>query len=404
MLLFTGVTDEQIQSYLSPWSLQFWLNLVSSWGPDDATPDLLPGIPNIAEILMDFVGGEFQDTDSCPVTCDLDNDCYSDCTDGCTESNGYQGYMSEEECQMEWCGATRDASAMIDGEPCAGPMTYPSLVLPSTCTLAGYSTNPSAGCAMNYDMTWALTGDALGVDIGINKCSHNPMSVAAVSVKCDSPDGGLCNYGRDWCSDDTACNDPFAECVRIHDYDESSCPVIGGDAQCIADGNPAQECGGWIDTDTNPSCRVEVPLELGMEDDPISQLMGEDAVPGGSWVGRCTEAECRTETGVSSGMSWTVFPNTSPNEWGWDASNNRPDIFTTDNTGSITFADWAQPELNDVVAAIVDASGVENQVLGVDGWYSHFGNPDSEGTEKRSPFSTFYTNSHHFAKTGSGPT
>jgi hypothetical protein len=126
-----------------------------------------------------------------------------------------------------------------------------------------------------------------------------------------------------------------------------------------------------------------------MEDDPISQLMGEDAVPGGSWVGRCTEAECRTETGVSSGMSWTVFPNTSPNEWGWDASNNRPDIFTTDNTGSITFADWAQPELNDVVAAIVDASGVENQVLGVDGWHSHFGNPDSEGTEKRSPFSNF---------------
>jgi hypothetical protein len=278
------MTDEQLQSYFAPWSVQFWLNLVSSWGPDGVEPDLLPGMPSLAQLIMDEVGAEFQDTDSCPVVCLPEDGCDPDCVlfGGCLlepMGPGYEvlGYPSEADCLREICGATPDPDAELEeGVPCAGPMVYPSLNLPASCTLAGYSKEPSDGCAMSYDLSWALAGDELAVDMSVAKCNHNAMSLATVSIKCNSPEGGLCNYGRDWCSDDTPCSDPFAECLRIHEYDDSNCTVVGGDPECLAAGFHPNDCGAFVDIETDPTCRQEIPLELSMDDDPISFFMGAE--------------------------------------------------------------------------------------------------------------------------------
>lgn len=97
------------------------------------------------------------------------------------------------------------------------------------------------------------------MEIFAGKCVHNPMSLSAVSAKCSSPAGGLCNYGREWCSDATACADSTKNCVSL---------FAAEDTDAAKDDSILGEVEDWT-----------------MDSDPISFLMGAETAETGPMEG-----------------------------------------------------------------------------------------------------------------------
>ena len=150
------LTDDQIMSYYMPWTLDFWLNLATSWGPDKKTPALLPKSSSVGEAL---------------------------------------------------------AKKMFTDD---GSLNGIRVATPATCTLAGY---PEKGCGLSYDLSWLANKEKIAMDVHIKKCARNPIGLADVSVLCSSQDGndkGLCGYGRNWCStSDNKCQSKKDKCYHL---------------------------------------------------------------------------------------------------------------------------------------------------------------------------------------------
>ena len=74
-----------------------------------------------------------------------------------------------------------------------------------------------------------------------------------------------------------------------------------------------------------------------------------------------------------SPISWTAFPNTGPPEqWGRSASQQRGDLFNEDGTlvpFGLDIGIGTAPALEDVIATLTDATGVEDIVLGDEDYY-----------------------------------
>ena len=127
------------------------------------------------------------------------------------------------------------------------------------------------------------------------KCVHNPMSLSAVSVKCSSPAGGLCNYGREWCSDTTACTDSTKNCKSLY---------AAEDTEAAKDDSIMGEVEDWT-----------------MDSDPISFLMGAETAETGpmegdydlvDWsTGQAVQTTCFAQscTGTSDPYGTGAAPN-----------------------------------------------------------------------------------------------
>ena len=50
-----------------PWTLDFWLNLATSWGPDKKTPALLPKSSSVGEALAKKMFNDRQDKDGAKI-------------------------------------------------------------------------------------------------------------------------------------------------------------------------------------------------------------------------------------------------------------------------------------------------------------------------------------------------
>ena len=48
------LVDKQVMTYYMPWTLDFWLNLATAYGPKDAVPPLVPKIPSIGQVSSLF--------------------------------------------------------------------------------------------------------------------------------------------------------------------------------------------------------------------------------------------------------------------------------------------------------------------------------------------------------------
>lgn len=239
------VTDEQIQSFFTPWSVQYWLTAVSAWGPtEDDTPALLPTLESVGKEMMEAYAAEAKDDSQCPVVCHLDVDCWDEnceIPDGMEFGSEYH-FPSEDNYRIEECGWQRHRDPS-----CLGPHPgYPSFTLPSTCTAAGYSAEPSNGCAASYDLSWATGGETLSVDFAVAKCAHNPISLSATRIMCGDDDlTALCNYGHGWCDGEHDCADPQQTCEPFP-------------PELLDDSN-------WLDRN----------------DDPVSSFMGDEVAADG---------------------------------------------------------------------------------------------------------------------------
>jgi hypothetical protein len=108
----------------------------------------------------------------------------------------------------------------------------------------------------------------------VGKCVHNPMSLSAVSAKCSSPAGGLCNYGREWCSDATACADSTKNCVTL---------FAAEDTEAAKDDSLMGDVEDWT-----------------MDSDPISFLMGSEVDETGSMEGDYDTEDWSTDPAVQT--------------------------------------------------------------------------------------------------------
>ena len=334
------ITDEQVQSFFTPWSVQYWLTAVSTWGPTAAdTPPLAPALASPGVQMMQEVFDESRDDSDCPVTCDASSgSCNPSWADGGSCDPSYQDPIEE-------CGWTMDTTAnMTDGSPCLGEGSYPRLALPTTCTAAGYSASPSTGCAANYDMSWATDGEALSMDLALAKCTHNPLSLSAVSLKCvDDDTTNLCNYGRDWCTDDATDNAPAT-------------------TPCT---DPAKTCVPF------PADLLD-PAMFDESTDIVSALMGTEEV--GGFVNIASDMDEYTNSQVTM---WQVL--SGPASGLADAANQRPDLFNA--TGALSSTAFITSPM-DVGQALVDSAGMtllNDNVLGMDRTDGDAGNSVCQG-------------------------
>lgn len=279
------------------------VNLLSEWGPGNARPDLLPPILSPGEMLMDFLFPP--DDGDCPVV-GGDEACFHQvCAD--LQWSTVHNFESESDCQIQFCGGERDFRT---NSSCAVWPDYPRVLLPPSCTLSTLSSEPSRGCALSYDVGH-IWGGPLAVDIALQKCRHNPMSLSAVSVKCAGgrprplpwqpvppetmPAQGDCGYGHSWCSDREPCADPSHECVEL----------------------PLPEVSAYRMDDAN-------------EVDPVSIFMGiEGFPPGRIRVEPCLDAYCRPTryTAPSTSIRWLIWRRGVDPNWAQRASAERPDVF-----------------------------------------------------------------------------
>lgn len=129
-------------------------------------PVLLPQMASPAAFLMEeiMMESELVDLSACPMGWEGHDPSWPPppphpCQiDMCSLQNGMYGtHATEDECLAAECadaGAIRDTTT----DPSCVPTErrYPSLVLPSSCNVAGYAAEPSTGCAMSYDVSWLV--------------------------------------------------------------------------------------------------------------------------------------------------------------------------------------------------------------------------------------------------------
>ena len=180
----TCITDEQISDFFFVWSPSFWLTQLSTWGPDETVPHLLPTIPSPAGIMAGNLGKNY---DMCPPTPEsVDPDCGEYCEAKCEFQGGAWRNGCEINCKVNECAGQvhRDPRA-----PCARWQSFldggypPQLELPPTCSAHGYHRN---GCALRYDLSWLVNGETLAVEAGTKTCEHNPLSLSAIYLGCSS--------------------------------------------------------------------------------------------------------------------------------------------------------------------------------------------------------------------------
>jgi hypothetical protein len=242
------ITDEQIQTFFLPWVPSFALSLISTWGPGVTPTDLLPGVRSFPQVIMETL---FTETDRCPLDpSTVDPDCVLAAID---PNQGGQCWEGDFSCIRDRCGGDFDLSAMLpaecqwgmpaedqasceamdcDGQPCAWSeesactetRPYPSVVLPASCTAAGYASG--AGCAIAYDVS-ADFGFDFQLEVGLQQCEGNPFGLPAVYAKCVGPQ---CDYGTSWCSATEPCANPSEQCFELEALeDETDCTLLHAD-------------------------------------------------------------------------------------------------------------------------------------------------------------------------------
>ena len=142
-------------------------------------PVLIPQMASPAAFLMEeiMMESELVDLSACPMVwdnwgdmeagqgndplcqstmCSLQNGMYSySAPEWDPTSSMSYSHATEDECLEAECGAIRDTTTNPSCAPTA--RQYPSLVLPSSCNVAGYAAEPSTGCAMSYDVSWLVS-------------------------------------------------------------------------------------------------------------------------------------------------------------------------------------------------------------------------------------------------------
>eukprot|EP01046_Picozoa_sp_COSAG06_P010622 COSAG06_NODE_583_length_14006_cov_10.629251_9_plen_935_part_00 len=242
------ITDEQIQTFFLPWVPSFALSLISTWGPGVAPTDLLPGVRSFPQVIMEAL---FTRDDRCPLDpSTVDPDCMQAAID---PNQGGMCWEGDFNCIRDRCGGDLDTAAMLpaecqwgmpaedqasceamdcDGQPCAWSeesactetRPYPSVVLPASCTAAGYASG--AGCAIAYDVSTDFGFD-FQLEVGLQQCEGNPFGLPAAYAKCVGPQ---CDYGTNWCSATEPCANPSEQCFELEALeDERDCTLMHAD-------------------------------------------------------------------------------------------------------------------------------------------------------------------------------